>query len=276
MKNKLCLLFTPIILLCLTLTSCEDVIDVDLGSSEKRLVVEASINWYKGTSGEWQVVYLSTSTDFYSNSVPRVSGAEVYITNSKGDIFEFPELSNEFRGSYGCTNFVPEIGETYTLIIRYNGNTYNATETLLPVPDLVDAGQETESLLEDLIIVKGYFNDPENEVNYYMSGYNREDKGIEYAVFDDKFVNGNYTYSARIFDDLNNHEEININLYGITRQYYDYMSKIFTVTSETNVGPFYVPPSDIRGNISNINNSDDFAYGYFRLSEVSTIQYTVQ
>lgn len=70
MKNKLCLLFTPIILLCLTLTSCEDVIDVDLGSSEKRLVVEASINWYKGTSGEWQVVYLSTSTDFYSNSVP--------------------------------------------------------------------------------------------------------------------------------------------------------------------------------------------------------------
>ncbi|GGB67876.1 hypothetical protein GCM10007424_04830 [Flavobacterium suaedae] len=276
MKKKLYLLFTSLVLLSVILTSCEDVIDVDLGSSEKRLVVEASINWKKGTAGEWQVVYLSTTTDFYSNNVPRVSGAEVYITNSKGDIFEFPELSNEFRGSYGCTNFVPEIGETYTLTIHYNNNTYTATEKLLPVPELVDAGQETESLLEDLIIVKGYFNDPQNEVNYYMSGYEQENKGLEYAVFDDKFVNGNYTYAARIFDDLNSNDEITINLYGITRQYYDYMSKIFTITSEANVGPFQVPPGDIRGNIKNSNNPDDFAYGYFRLSEVSTIQYTVQ
>ena len=36
------------------LHSCEEVIDVDLDTEKPRLVVDAGINWYKGTAGEQQ------------------------------------------------------------------------------------------------------------------------------------------------------------------------------------------------------------------------------
>ena len=53
-----------ILLLCL-LTSCEEVIEVDLEESEPRLVVEASIIWFKGTEGTDQVIKLTETTPFY-------------------------------------------------------------------------------------------------------------------------------------------------------------------------------------------------------------------
>ena len=48
-------------------TSCTDVIDVDVPTAPPRLVIEASIDWQKGTSGNFQRVRLSTSTPFFEN-----------------------------------------------------------------------------------------------------------------------------------------------------------------------------------------------------------------
>jgi hypothetical protein len=73
--------FTPLILILL-FTSCEDVVNVDLETAAPKLVIDASIDWEKGTTGNVQVIKLSTTSDFYSNTVPRVSGAIVFITNS--------------------------------------------------------------------------------------------------------------------------------------------------------------------------------------------------
>ena len=52
------------------LFSCEDVIDVDLNESEPRLVIEASINWFKGTQGNEQSIKLSLSAPFFEENVP--------------------------------------------------------------------------------------------------------------------------------------------------------------------------------------------------------------
>ena len=62
--------------------SCEDVIDVDLPTTEPRLVVEANINWEKGSLGNSQEIILSLSTDYFSSDkfVP-ATGATVEIVN---------------------------------------------------------------------------------------------------------------------------------------------------------------------------------------------------
>jgi hypothetical protein len=42
--------------------SCEDVVTVDLNTAPPKLVIEASINWYKGTPGNEQKIKLTTTT----------------------------------------------------------------------------------------------------------------------------------------------------------------------------------------------------------------------
>lgn len=112
--------------------SCEDVVDVDLDTAPPRLVIEASIDWQKGTPGNNQQIVLSTTTGYYSEEIPRVSGASVSIINSVNTVFNFLEESDP--GVYICSDFVPKLNETYTLTVNYDGETYKATETLLPVP----------------------------------------------------------------------------------------------------------------------------------------------
>ena len=147
---------------------------------------------------------------------------------------------------------------------------------MLPVPDLEDVQQTEEGFTDDQLTIKAFFNDPANETNYYMHSFRREDHGPEFGVFNDEFVNGNYTYTVRIFEDLERGEEMSIDLYGISPRYYNYMRKIFTTTSEFNAGPFQVAPANLRGNVVNQTNPDNYPYGYFSLSEVSTINYIIQ
>lgn len=62
-----------VILMAFTLSSCEEVIDVDLDTAETRLVVEAPILWQKNTSGRTQRIKLSTTTSFFNEVIPSVS-----------------------------------------------------------------------------------------------------------------------------------------------------------------------------------------------------------
>jgi hypothetical protein len=265
------------LLLSFFLISCEEVVHIDMDTAQPRLVVDASLNWPKGSKGNYQVIRLSTTTSFYSKEIPPVAGATVYITNPKGRTFRFKEFEG-YEGSYVCDYFVPVINQTYNLTVIYNNQTYTATETMLPVPDLLDVDQQLDGSIidKDLITVKAYFNDPPNETNFYMNRFIRNGKTGQSAVFDDRFVNGNYTNTVRIFDDLVKDDQLRIELYGISSQHYDYMSKIFSMISEGNKGPFEVPPSQVRGNVINQSAASNFAYGYFRLSQVSTIEYIVR
>ncbi|QEE50935.1 DUF4249 domain-containing protein [Flavobacterium alkalisoli] len=257
-------------------TACEDVVDLDLPTAPPRLVVEASFNWMKTFTGHYQEVRLTTTAGFYDTEVPKVSGATVYVTNSKNDVFEFSEDKSGFQGIYACINFNPEIGETYTLFIELNGETFTATETLMPVPQLEEVILTNEGFDPNDMSLKAYFQDPP-ETNYYLREIGREGYSGGVAIFDDRFVNGNYTYTITIFDDLKPGDEITTFLYGISSRHFDYMSKILSIVDEENVtNPFRTPSINVRGNIVNQTNPDNYALGYFRLSEGSYITYTVE
>lgn len=255
--------------------SCEDVISVDTGTMEPKLVVDASINWIKGTTGQYQIISLSTTTDYYNLVTPSVSGAVVEISNTNGDIFTFKE-DTSIPGAYFCDNFNPKLKETYTLTVIYNNEIFTATEILYAAPDLLYTTQEEGGLLGNGEIVKAFFVDPPNEENFYMHLFSRAGKLPQTAVFDDSYVNGNETFTVRLFDELPKNDVIYIDLMGISERYFNYMSKIMTTVSEANAGPFEVAPAQLRGNIVNRTDQNNYAFGYFRLSEVSQIQHTAQ
>lgn len=123
-----------VITMVLFFTSCEEVITVDLETAPPRLVIDASIDWVKNTTGNEQKIILSTTTGYYSQTFPTVSGATIFVTNSANTVFNFTEASG--TGEYICNNFQPVIGETYVLNVALNGETYTATETLINVPSI--------------------------------------------------------------------------------------------------------------------------------------------
>ena len=120
--------------LIIGITSCEDVIEVDLEKGNDRLVIDAEILWSSGTSGNYQTIYISRLTDYYNSEITRVSGAAVTIENEAGSIFYFNET--EVPGTYICTNFKPVIEKDFTLHVIVEDEEYTATETLIPTPEI--------------------------------------------------------------------------------------------------------------------------------------------
>ncbi len=258
-----------------SIVSCETVVDVDLSTAPERLVIDANIDWEKGTNGNIQTVILSKTTGYYQSVIPKVSGATVFITNNTGDIFDFIYESN---GKYICNNFLPELGKTYTLTVIVEGKTYTATESLLPTPDITYIEQDNDlGLNNDEIGLRINFNDIPNQDNYYLL---RTDSSISlfpyFQVVDDQFSQGNTVSGLYSDPDLVSGNNVTFKLYNVSLRYYNYMKLIITASDGANNGPFQMIPTIARGNIINQTNPDDFALGYFRLSETDTNTYTVE
>lgn len=257
----------------LMLNSCEEVVDVKLDTAAPRLVVDASINWIKGTTGNEQTIFLTTTTDYFGTEIPRVSGATVFITNSSNVDFQFLEA---VPGEYICTNFQPVLGETYTLTVVTQGVTYKATETLKSVASIDHIEQnDNGGFVGEDIEIKTYYNDPGDEDNFYLFRYIRNSTLAVFRASDDRFVQGNTTFGIYSHEDLAPGDKVNIRLMGISRQYYNYMN-ILTEVAGGGGGPFQTPPATVRGNVINQNNQANYPLGYFSLSEVDETTYTIQ
>lgn len=260
----------------LFLASCEDVIDVDLDTAAPRLVIDASIDWERNTSGNEQKIKLSTTTGYYSNEFPTVSGATISVANSAGDTFDFIETSD--TGVYICTNFIPVIGETYTLAVHLNGETYAAVETLHATANIEDSIVQNNSggMGGDEIEITYYYQDNADEENYYLNRIITPEVAFpEFMTGNDEFSQGNLISESYSHEDLKIGDNATITLYGISKRYFEYFNKIM-IASGGGGGPFPTIPTAVRGNIVNQTNSGNFAFGYFRLCELTTKSYTVQ
>jgi hypothetical protein len=273
---KTTIIVLTMIISMFTLSSCEDVVDVNLNTAAPKLVIDASIKWQKGTVGNEQTIHLTTTTDFYETTVPVVSGAIVNITDSNSIQYDF--LEDVGTGNYICTNFNPILNEVYTLLVITNGQTYTATETLISVPMIDSVTQNNEGgFTGDEIELKFFFQDNVLEDNFYMSQSNNLLKQlIEYDVFYDRFTQGNQMFGLYIDEDLKTNDVIDFTLHGISQGYYNFMSILLSVSGSGGGGPFQTPPSTVKGNIINQTDFDNYALGYFRLSETDKMTYIVQ
>ncbi|WP_367768250.1 DUF4249 domain-containing protein [Flavobacterium sp. WC2421] len=268
--------FLIAVLTTLLLCSCEDVVQVNLKTDSPKLVIEASINWYKNTIGNRQSIKLTTTTNYYDNLIPVVSGATVYITNATNATFIFTEAQQ--TGEYICTNFIPKIDETYTLTILNGGQTYHATETMKSIAPISEIIQNNEGgFTGNNIEIKTYYTDPANETNYYLYKYSYSNQVTQnFYTDEDTFFQGNPFFSISQSDNLKVGDEVIVTHYGISKQYYNYMNVLVSIAGGNGGGPFQSPPATVRGNIINTTNKEDYPLGYFSLSEVDTKTYTIQ
>ncbi len=270
-------------LFLLVFTSCEDVVNIDLNDNPPKLVIEALINWEKDTTGNEQTIFLRESTSFFKEEIINATGATVSVTHENGSVFNFAESN---PGEYNTTEFIPEIGATYTLAITYKDEEYTAVEKMIPVAPIKRVDQRIEDIAdEEIPVIAFYFDDPETIKNFYLVNYLpdfQEKKSFGFGR--DEFQDGNeieiLLSSEYIIPDsdegireFTSGDVIELKLFGISREFHDYFN-ILVEQAEPSTGPFSLAPAAANGNCINITNPKNRPLGYFRLSEVDTEIYT--
>ena len=267
-----------ILIYCLLVSffSCEEQIDIDLNTAQPRLVIDASINWFKNTEGNQQAIKLSLTAPFFDDDTPPANGAIVTIEDAEGNLFDFEEDANS--GIYETQNFIPEIDEVYQLTIEYQGQTYRATETLKSVVGLDFivqndeggfSGEETE--------LKAFYTDPADEENFYFFEFESYLSVIPtLEVYEDEFTNGNQIFGFYTEEDLEPGDEVTIRHFGISERFYEFMFILLQQNSDDSGGPFETQPATVRGNCVNLTDPENYPLGYFRLSEAVETVYVVQ
>ena len=260
----------PILFLCLS--SCEKVVDVNLSTIAPKLVIDASFEvlFNKNPVTTNAIVKLRLSADYFNETIPEVTNATVFLTNTANNtIIPFSDANG--LGNYTPdVNFIPEENTEYELTVIYDGETYKATATRIkstPLTSVVQgdgtlfSGNETE--------LKIAFTDNGSENNYYLFNYTNN----LFSTIDDRFFNGtDYTFSFFYQEDeIELPTNVTITLSGISEEYFTYFRVLVNQSGQNSGGPFQTIPSTLLGNIVNTTNEANFPLGYFHISETDTI-----
>jgi hypothetical protein len=276
---KKLLLIIPVILI--VISSCTERIDVELDDTYTRLVVYGNIT----TDTTTHYVELSKTTSYYYNEAPPpVTGASVEITDDEGNAFS---LNEKAPGRYATSPlFYAITGRTYTLRIELaeeiNGHKiYMASSKAGPIYPIDSIGlvSHTDWGEKGFYEVTCYYQDPPTKdfymFNIYKNGELLTDTINNRFITDDAFYNGNYTNGIGVgyLDQSKSREVLHlgdtITFQGcnITEDYYNF---IVTLQAETGFQTplFSGPPANVKGNIDNGAVGFFAAYGVAYSSKV--------
>lgn len=271
-------LFIIAVLSTFMFSSCEDVIDVDIPESEKRLVVDG---WLSNVR-DFQVIKLKyTGAYFDSTTTPVVTDAIVNIYDDQGNTFNMTEAEPGVYNNF----FMPQVGNKYTLEIETPDG-----EKFISIPEKMEAVPEMEELYYEykektLFDEEGYyvfigFADPKGIMNFYRWKLYLNDelknKPFDLIISDDALYDGSEVYDVQYNEDpLVPGDKVKIEMYSLTKEAYNYLN-IVREQITSGRGLFDAPPAVVRGNIKNVNNPNEVVLGYFGVSEVDTKEILIE
>lgn len=257
-------MFLPLIAGVALISSCEDVINVNLNNASPTLVVEGSIY----DNGYTTQVVLSKTTDYFNpGDFSPLTNAEVSITDNAGNVYEPTDTIN---GAFIFGNLTGTPGITYTLKVIADGKEYTATSTMpqiVPIDSLV-IDNNSEGPRENAILC--YIKDPKGVQNYYQMRIwvnGDEVTSDNIILFSDKYWDG-LVEPMRVdsrragIDRYLPTDTISVELAGIEKQTYDYLSTIRSITGQGR----FLSTSTPANPYNNISNG---AVGYFATRAVT-------
>lgn len=257
-----------LIILIIIFHSCEKVIDIETEFDDKRLVVDANISKHRDSIDGIASVKLSETIPYFSDQESIVKNASVKIETNQ---IVYNLIYNNDKKEY--SSIIENINkEEFVLSIIRNENTYTSSEKLITTPKIKSViFGDRKSLNKDEVELRVTFIDPPEKGNYYLWKFGPKKSGkYDYLPALDKYINGNeFTFSFFIdkTEYLQNSDFINIEINGISENYYNYLNILTSQAGAQNGRPFSTSSSIIRGNISNLVSEEKFPLGYFRVYE---------
>lgn len=262
------------------LLSCEETITIDTSSTDNKVVIEGLVTNVQGQS----YVKLSRNRNFYdAGSTGRITDAEVSVMTSGGEQIVFIHNPNSEAGKEGYyypnANFAGSIGSSYTLNVEVEGETYTATDTMLPVTPIDSmVVRLNEDQFEDpddpgrYYAVFMFAKEPQDRVDYYLFKFYRNgelllDWPTDVYVFDDETL-GESIDDVEIAGYYAEGDQVKAEIYSLSRRGFVFYSDLSTLLNNDG-GMFSPPPANPRNNLNN------GAMGYFQVSAVNSMEITV-
>jgi Domain of unknown function (DUF4249) len=291
------LTFLNLGLICLFLTSCEDIITLNGPKTDPFIVVDGNIT---NVAGE-QIIRLTNSQDLLNEAVPTpLKNAIVKVTDDLGKTYEFKDAKNE--GIYkwipsNKSDIMGSIGRTYSLEIQSEGDIFKAVSKINRVPKIdsiayklddangrqkgngkPDKGYEAQFYANDLkgvgdcYRIKVYKNDTllagEDNIVVAYDGLNTKNPIGDGIMFIIPLRNITRT---ELFEDG---DRLKVELLSITEAHYDFWIQFKQELN--NAGLFARPAARIPSNITNTNpKSLRQASGWFGTSAISSLEVKV-
>lgn len=257
------------------LLSCTEEIDLKLNEGNTRLVVEGILST---DTMQQKVVLTKTTSYFYGESAPAISGAKVQVA-TEGHLYDYSENPPQSGAYYSNQPFSGKQGETYDLVITDvdlnddgNKQSYFATEKMknVLIIDSIYAKVVTNHGKTGYMIF-GYAQEPPTEKDYYMWRYyiNGDlitDTMDKITFASDRLINGNYLndFQMGYIDEGKAGDTLTVETNSITEDYFNYIISFF-IETQWSSGGFGGPPANIETNI------DNGAVGYFNTEARSKI-----
>lgn len=285
-----------------SITSCEDVIDVDLPTGKSRLIVDALMR--VDTTQEFIPVQVKvTKTSNFFEEIP-VTALEniiiIYETTEDGIVTSTgtsslidldpgsgiytpnPNFSTEQRIR---TSALENEDVLFTMIIEHEGRKYISQTRYVRSSPFTSLKQGDGTLFsgDETEVKVAFIDNPDNE-NFYVLDFDFN----QFLVTEDSFYNGQeFEFSYFYDNELEPGREIAISVLGADRTFYNYMNQLIE-QSEGAQGPFQTPAATIRGNVfditdldnqdvfDNVEQADIFPLGYFAIVQEFKSNITIQ
>jgi len=288
-------IFSALVFLSILYTSCEDAIDVDNGFESSQLVIDA---WINNNVDETQIISLSLSQDYFDNRLPDpITDASVIVSTSTDSYnFEYTE-----DGKYSWTppsgGSIGEIGDTYTLTVDYNGETYTSSTLLNPVPEIdsISIYFEDEAFgADDGLYAELYAKDLVGQGNTYWVKSYRNDTLLNKPqelniVYDATFDAGTdidgtdfirpLRFAINALDEdglprpLESGDKVKSEIHSISNEAFRFLQIVQEQTTNGDNTIFALPIANSRGNI--FDSSGDRVLGVFNVAAISSLEKTV-
>lgn len=298
----------------LLLTSCEDIIDLELEQNDSQLVVDAWLNDQPGP----QVIKLRRTINYLDNSfTPEVTGASITVADINvsdstiNQIYVFEDEDND--GDYVWTPSSPDErmiqeGKDYGLLIDLEGDQYvslSKANRTIPIDSIGYEFREDEIGQPDGIYAQIYAKDAVGEGDvYWIKTYKNGtflNKGQEMNLaYDGAFGPGSNSDGILFItpirfginrvpdsgdgaiDDMDVPpykvgDNIRVEIHSLTPEAFIHLIQARTQITQGDNGLFATPINNIPTNIFSENDdAKEIPIGFFCVSKVSSAERTIE
>ena len=260
--------------------SCQEEVELPLRSADSQFPVIEAIWSDRPFYNEVKVTLAQSYFD--STEMDVVGSAQVYILNSGNKEvipFSYDHQTSSYRPN--SPGKIAQIGETYQLFVKWEGNEYTAEGVMLepPIVDSVTYNFEKERLFRDEgYYIKVFGRIPFEEDNYYrirvIENDTLKNDRDDYLLFDDTFGLTVFEKGLELDYDFEVGDKVRLELYRLNKQPYDYLVQLVNLLYNDG-GLFSPPPQNPDTNIKVIEGSQD-VLGYFSVTPILTASVDIE
>jgi hypothetical protein len=282
--------YVIIVLLIATTTSCEKVIDMDLPKGPALPFVDA---WITNQPGVQSIRFLK-ATDYMSPNGPEaISGAQISVTDlTSNTTYPFNYDNGAYTYDAGNTP-IGIVGHAYKLSIVYNGETYEAVDTMMRttvIDSLTYKYEEEDGEDEEGFYAKLYVHDVIGGIDYYWIRTYRNGQ-LNYHVgemlsvdgaFDAEGITDGYAFIPVFRDGITSGEhpyqkgdEVKVVIRSVSKETHRFLD--IAVSQLYNQGMFAEVLSNVPTNLVNQQaGSTNKIYGWFGLAGETEMSKQIQ